>query len=84
MLEFIKMFGLGILYTVRSPIILAIFVLFVVYSLFNYLVFEVINLIGFFAGKKFTAETDLDLKLKKMRAQGQSTPVDTRGGDYNV
>lgn len=84
MLEFIKMFGLGILYTILSPIILAVFLLFVVYSLFNYLVFEVINFVGFFAGKRFSAETALDKKLKKMRAQGQSTPVDTRGGDYNA
>ena len=63
MLEFIKMFGLGVLYTVLSPVFLLVFLLFVVYSLFNYLVFEVINVIGFFAGKRFTEETDLDKKL---------------------
>lgn len=84
MLEFIKMFGLGVLYTVLSPIILLIFVLFIVYSFFNYIVFEVINAVGFFAGKKITDETDLDKKLKKMKAQGQMAGVENKGGDYNA
>ena len=84
MLEFIKMFGLGVLYTILSPIILLIFLLFVVYSFFNYITFEVINFVGFFAGKRFTEETDLDKKLKKMRAQGQTSAVENKGGDYNA
>ena len=84
MLEFVKMFGLGVLYTVLSPVFLLIFLLFVVYSLFNYLVFEVINIIGFFAGKRFTEETELDKKLKKIKEQGQPGPVVNRGGDHNA
>lgn len=67
MLEFIKMFGLGIIYTVLSPLILAFFLLFVIYSLFNYLVCECINLGGFFLGKRFTEETELDKQYKKMK-----------------
>ena len=67
MLEFIKMFGLGILYTILSPLILAFFLLFVVYSVFNYLVYEVIYLGGFFLGKRFTVETPLEKKLVEMR-----------------
>ena len=67
MLEFIKMFGLGILYTILSPVILVFFTLFLVYSFFNYLVCEVINFSGFFLGKKFSAETELDKQCKKMK-----------------
>ena len=84
MLEFIKMFGLGVLYTVLSPIILLSFVLFLLFALGNYVVFEIINLVGFFAGKRFSEETELDKKLAKMKVQGQSTPVGNKGGDLNV
>ena len=80
MLEFIKRFGLGILYTVLSPVILAIFLLFVLYAFFNYLVFEVINLVGFFAGKKLSEETELDKKLTKIRAEN----ANAQGGDLNA
>ena len=58
MLEFIKMFGMGIVYTILSPFILAFFLLFVVYSLFNYLVCEFIYLGGFFLGKRFDDTTE--------------------------
>ena len=78
------MFGLGILYTVLSPIIVLIFLLFVVYSLGNYLVFEVINLVGFFAGKRFSVETELDKKLKKLRAEKEAQVQAQRDGDFNV
>ena len=80
MLEFIKMFGLGILYTVLSPVILAIFLLFILYAFFNYLVFEVINIVGFFAGKRLSEETELDKKLKKIRAE----KANAQGGDLNA
>ena len=72
MLEFIKMFGMGILYTILSPFILAFFLLFVVYSVFNYLVCEAIYLGGFFFGRRFDDKTDLEkqyLKLKKEREE---------------
>ena len=61
------MFGLGILYTLLFPFIAAIFVLFLVYALFNYLVLECINLFGFFLGYTFTVETELDKKLEDMK-----------------
>ena len=82
MLEFIKMFGLGILYTILSPVFLLVFLLFVLFALGNYFVFEVINLVGFFAGKRFSVETDLDKKLKQIRAERQETHVE--GGDLNA
>ena len=67
MLEFIKMFGLGILYTLLFPFITAIFALFLVYVLGNYLVLEAINLVGFFFGYTFTTETKLEEKLNEMK-----------------
>ena len=69
MLEFIKMFGLGIFYTILSPIILLFFLLCVVYTIGNYLVCEVIYLSGFFMGKRFSEHTALDKKLEKMKKE---------------
>lgn len=69
MLEFLKMFGLGIVYTICSPLILLFFLLFVVYSVFNYLVCEIIYLGGFFMGKKFDDKTPLEKKLAKIKAE---------------
>lgn len=63
MLEFIKMFGLGILYTVLFPLIVVIFALYMIYTLGNYLVLEVINLVGFFFGYSFSVETELEKRL---------------------
>jgi len=83
MLEFIKMFGLGILYTILSPVFLLVFVLFVLFALGNYFVLEVMNLVGFFAGKRFSVETELDKKLKQMRAEKKET-AHTEGGDLNA
>ena len=69
MLEFIKMFVMGIVYTVLSPVILAVFAVFLVYALINYLVCESIYLGGFFLGKRFVAETELDKKYAKMKEE---------------
>lgn len=92
MLEFIKMFGMGIMYTILSPFILAFFALFLVYSLFNYFVCEVINLSGYFLGKRFTAQTVLDKEYSKIQKEKdeirgvvkESEVVSNEGGDYNA
>ena len=90
MLEFIKMFGLGILYTIISPVLLVIFLLFVLYSFFNYLVYEVIYLGGFFMGKRFTTETELEKKLTLMKKeaavenQTEKEVVKGKEGDLNA
>ena len=94
MLEFIKMFGMGILYTILSPLILLFFLVFVVYSVFNYLVCEVIYLGGFFMGRKFEEETKLDRELKKIKKEREAQKEMMRnealnvnndiGGDFNV
>lgn len=69
MLEFIKMFGLGIIYTLLSPLFAAILLLVIIYSTINYLVLEIINLSGFFFGRRVVAETDLDKQLKSVKEE---------------
>jgi hypothetical protein len=68
MLEFIKMFGLGILYTLLFPFIVVIFALYIVYVFVNYLVLEVVNVFGFFLGYTFTDETELEKKLDSIKS----------------
>jgi hypothetical protein len=67
MLEFIKMFGLGILYTILFPFIVLIFALYLVYVFVNYLIIEGLTLFGFFFGYTFTVETELERKLREMK-----------------
>lgn len=76
MLEFIKMFGMGILYTILFPFIIAIFALYVVYVFGNYLVFEAINFFGFFFGYSFTSQTELEKKLENMKDNNDSEKTD--------
>lgn len=100
MLEFIKMFGLGILYTLLFPFIIVIFALYIVYVFGNYLVLEAINLFGFFFGYSFSVETELEKKLASMRVNSNGSESvaeefedffeqgdvtdDLRGSDNNV
>ena len=69
MLEFIKMFGLGVLYTILLPFIIAVFALYLVYVFFNYLVVEAKTFFGFFFGYTFTEETELEKKLEDMKKE---------------
>lgn len=69
MLEFIKMFGLGVLYTILFPFLVIIFAAFLVYVFADYLFLEVKTLVGFFFGYTFTTETELELKLKEMKEE---------------
>ena len=80
------MFGMGILYTILSPIILLVFLLFVIYSFINYLVCEVINLSGFFFGKRFVAETELEKSLirAKEEVKSEESFESQDRGDLNV
>ena len=98
MLEFIKMFGMGILYTILSPVILLVFLIFVAYSIVNYFVCEVIYLSGFFMGKRFEEQTKLDKALAKRRKEkkellnaqyseisnNEVEELNGQGGDFNV
>ena len=67
MLEFIKMFGLGILYTILFPFIVLIFALYLLYVFCNYIVVECITIFGFFFGYTFTTETELEKKLREIK-----------------
>ena len=69
MLEFIKMFGLGILYTLFLPFIIVIFVVYLIYVFFNYLVIESKTLFGFFFGYTFSEETELEKKLEMLKLE---------------
>ena len=72
MLEFIKMFGLGILYTLLFPFMVVIFLLYVAYVFINYLVLEITNFFGFFFGYTFTVETELESKLASMKIKPET------------
>lgn len=67
MLEFIKMFGLGILYTILFPFLVIIFAVFLVYVFVDYIVLEIKTLVGFFFGYTFTTDTELELQLKELK-----------------
>ena len=73
MLEFIKMFGLGILYTILFPFVVLIFSLYLVYVFVNYLVIECLTLFGFFFGYTFTVETDLERQLREMKEENEKS-----------
>ena len=69
--------------------ILLFFALFLVYSFFNYLVCEAINLSGFFLGKKFGPHTQLDKEYIKMKKEKDGEEIMSResiteDGDFNV
>lgn len=85
MLEFIKMFGLGILYTILFPFIVVAFALYLVYVFFNYLVMESINIFGFFMGYTFTTETKLEIELRKMKEESEleNQVISNEGQIYN-
>ena len=70
MLEFIKMFGLGILYTILFPLIVLVFALYLVYVFGNYLVMEALSIFGFFFGYTFSEETKLEQQLKEIKENG--------------
>lgn len=65
MLEFFKLFGQGILYTILSPFILAYFAIFLAYTMLNYLVCEVYSVVSFFFGGGCSKKTKLERELEK-------------------
>ena len=67
MLEFIKMFGLWILYTIAFPVVVVVFAVYLVYAFCNYLVMESITLFGFFFGYTFSTETDVERVLREKK-----------------
>lgn len=64
-MKFLKSFLRGLLYVVLSPLIIAGFALYAVYSVFVYLVTFFIATIRFFSGNKLTTDLKQDKTLKK-------------------
>jgi len=74
MLEFAKTLGIGLLATILSPLILLLFVLYIVYTLLVYIVHELCSIVFFFSGKNFKnddAETFELLAAKEEYAKKQ-------------
>ena len=65
-MKIFKTFLKGLLYVVLSPLIIAGFALYTVYSLFVYLYEFIVATIKFFGGSKLTTETKEDLKVKQI------------------
>jgi hypothetical protein len=61
-MQFLKMFGLGILYALLFPFLCVFLVLFAVYGVIVFLVEFVIMLVNFFSGKKLFPPYPEDLK----------------------
>ena len=82
MLEFIKMFGLGILYTILFPFIVLFFGIYLVYVFVNYLVIESISLFGFFFGYTFATDTELEKKLNEMKEHNEKSKQEVSSVAY--
>lgn len=66
MVQFFKVFGRGVLYTVLLPFILVVWVLYGVYCLIIFIIMFIKSLIGFFKGESVTGETKEDQAARKM------------------
>lgn len=66
MASFFKRFGLGILYVVLLPFILAGLLLFVVWGIINFLIRFVIGCVNFFKGKKFISPLKEDVEAQRI------------------
>jgi len=74
-MQFLKMFGLGILYALLFPFFLIILVLFAVYGIINFFIELVIMLINFFSGKKLFAPYPEDEKAYAILTQLQQAQL---------
>lgn len=66
MLQFLKVFGRGVLVTVLSPFILLIWVLYGVYCIGVFIVMFIIGVINYFRGIPNTTDTVEDQEAKRM------------------
>lgn len=74
MLEFAKTLGIGLLAVILSPLILLLFVMYILYTLLVYVFHELCSVILFFSGKNFKnddAETFELLQVKEEYAKKQ-------------
>ena len=66
MAEILKLFGKGLLYTLLSPFILLIILLYMIYGLFHFIFLAIKSLVLFFKGKDLNSETAADVKAKQI------------------
>ena len=74
MVEFAKTLGIGLLAVVLSPLILLVFICYVIYTVLVYIVYELCSIVFFFSGKNFKnddAETFELLAAKEEYAKKQ-------------
>lgn len=74
MLEFLRMFGQGVLYTIISPILFAIWAVHVVFVLFVTIFYEAKNILLFFTGRTLKSKDSLERKLDEKKKQAETLP----------
>ncbi len=72
MLSLLKTVGYGVLLIVLSPLIAIGLILLIIYSVFNYLVFDIANFFLFFRGKSFKNDDKETLLLRQLMQQEES------------
>jgi len=86
-MQFLKMFGLGILYALLFPFFLVILALFAVYGIMNFFIEFIIMLINFFKGKKLFAPYPEDEKafaILQQLQQAQLNAMNPKPATTNV
>ena len=66
MLSILKTFGLGLLYTLLSPFIALILVLYFIYTFLAFIIMFLINIFKFFKGKSITDKLPIDVEAEKI------------------
>ncbi len=69
MVEFLRLFGQGVFFTLISPILALIWLLGVVYTLLNYIIYEIKNFSSFFVGKPLNTPNKLEIELEEKKAE---------------
>lgn len=98
MLDFLKRFGLGILYVLISPFVIAFLILWALFDLGVYFVQIFKGLISFFKGKKMFPDFPEDVEAKRIlslepyanepqanpQSQVQTPPTNNNGGSSSL
>lgn len=73
MVEFLRLFGQGVFFTLISPFLALVLLLGVVYNFLNYIIFEIKNFSSFFVGKPLDTPNQLELELEERKAEEASS-----------
>jgi len=69
MVEFLRLFGQGVFFTLISPFLALIWALGVVYTLLNYIIYGIKNFSSFFVGKPLNTPDRLEIELEEKKAE---------------